>query len=287
MTATRVTVVSDTHLSERTPEASANWEAVLRHVATTQPDLVVHLGDLTVDGAHEPHELDRARAQLDRLSVPWRAVPGNHDIGDNPRPGLPGGHVVTAAAVDAWRSSIGPDWWSCDLANWTVIALNAQLFGSDLDAESRQWAWWDETLASVPATRPITVALHKPMTADDRELATAPPYRFAPAAARERIAAALAAHDVRLVLSGHVHQYRVLHEHGCSHVWTPTTWAVLPDEIQPTFGAKRCGLVSLGLTDLGEIEVELDEPPDLIQLTLGRDCPDPYDLEPPPRGTLV
>jgi hypothetical protein len=32
-------------------------------------------------------DLRHGRAQLDRLSAPWRAVPGNHDIGDNPWPG--------------------------------------------------------------------------------------------------------------------------------------------------------------------------------------------------------
>jgi hypothetical protein len=44
---------------------------------------VVHVGDLTLDGAHQPDQLPRARARLERLPVAWRSVPGNHDIGHN------------------------------------------------------------------------------------------------------------------------------------------------------------------------------------------------------------
>ncbi|HEX6420490.1 MAG TPA: metallophosphoesterase, partial [Acidimicrobiales bacterium] len=79
MTPPRLLVVSDTHLSPRTPEADTNWDAVVRHVAATRPDLVVHAGDVSLDGALAPGDLDHARRRLDRLPVPWRAVPGNHD----------------------------------------------------------------------------------------------------------------------------------------------------------------------------------------------------------------
>ena len=46
MPTTRLAIVSDTHLSSATPEADANWDAVVRHVDETRPDLVLHLGDL-------------------------------------------------------------------------------------------------------------------------------------------------------------------------------------------------------------------------------------------------
>lgn len=45
-------MVSDTHLSAVAPEAEANWDAVVRHIALTAPDLVVHVGDLSLDGTH-------------------------------------------------------------------------------------------------------------------------------------------------------------------------------------------------------------------------------------------
>src|SRR6185437_3481013 len=52
VTAMRVILMSDTHLSPAAPEAAANWDAVLRYVGANAPDVVIHLGDLTLDGAH-------------------------------------------------------------------------------------------------------------------------------------------------------------------------------------------------------------------------------------------
>ena len=94
VTAMRVILVSDTHLSPAAPEAAANWDAVLRYVGANAPDVVIHLGDLTLDGAHNAGDLHYGRRQLDRLPVPWHAIPGNHDIGDNPWPGAPGDFTV-------------------------------------------------------------------------------------------------------------------------------------------------------------------------------------------------
>src|SRR5271170_1452510 len=98
----RVILVSDTHLSTRVPEAEANWEAVLRYVSATAPELVIHLGDLSMDGAHDVADLLYARRQLDRLAVPWHAVPGNHDIGDNPRSGAPADQAADASRLQRW-----------------------------------------------------------------------------------------------------------------------------------------------------------------------------------------
>jgi alkaline phosphatase D len=78
----QVVVASDSHFSDRTPEADRNWSAVLRHVQAVRPDLLVHVGDVTVDGAHYPAELGLARQRLDEIPVPWRVVPGNHDVTD-------------------------------------------------------------------------------------------------------------------------------------------------------------------------------------------------------------
>jgi hypothetical protein len=50
--AIRLVAVADTHLSSRAPDGLANWAAVVRDVAATNPDLIVHLGDVTLDGIH-------------------------------------------------------------------------------------------------------------------------------------------------------------------------------------------------------------------------------------------
>src|SRR6476661_9563599 len=88
----RVILVSDTHLSPAAPEAAANWDAVLRYVGANAPDVVIHLGDLTLDGAHNVGDLHYGRRQLDRLPVPW-SWPAHRPTGSCRRqPVTPAGH---------------------------------------------------------------------------------------------------------------------------------------------------------------------------------------------------
>jgi len=276
MAATRVILVSDSHLSASAPQARANWDAVVAYVGARRPDLVIHLGDLSLDGTRDASDLRYARAQLDRLPVPWRAVPGNHDLGDNPSPGVPAGYITDDARRQRWLDVIGPDYWSATTGGWAVLALNAQLLGSGLEAEAAQWSWLEEQASRFRGGPPVALITHKPITTDRTELAAAPSYRFWPPDARERLARLFGATPPALVLSGHVHQYRLLRLDGTDHLWVPTTWAVLPGHVQPVFGAKRCGVVSLTLAATSSAEQELVEPDGLEQLTLTVDLPDPY-----------
>src|SRR5258706_2647655 len=184
----RVILVSDTHLSPAAPEAQANWEAVLRHVAAAVPDVVIHLGDLTLDGARNGDDLHHGRRQLDRLPVAWHAVPGNHDIGDNPWPGAPDRSAADADRRQRWLDIIGADHWSLTTEGWTLLAINAQLLGSGLEAEAAQWSWLEEQVSELSETQQIALVTHKPVTSTDAEMASSPPYRFLPAPGRDRLA---------------------------------------------------------------------------------------------------
>ena len=77
MAAAHVILVSDTHLSASAPQAQAqaNWDAVVSYVGDRAPDLVIHLGDLSLDGARDAMDLRHGRAQLDRLPTPWAVLP--------------------------------------------------------------------------------------------------------------------------------------------------------------------------------------------------------------------
>ena len=206
----------------------------------------------------------------------WRAVPGNHDIGDNPWPGAPAGIVVDAARHQRWLDIVGAGHWSVTVGGWVLLAVNAQLAGSGLEAEAAQWSWLDEQIGRHRGREPVALITHKPVTATGTELAAAPPYRFWPPPARDRLARLFGGTPPALVMSGHVHQYRLLRLDGTDHLWVPTTWAVLPDQVQPVFGAKRCGIVSLTLTIGTPAKQELIEPDGLEQLTVTVDLPDPY-----------
>jgi 3',5'-cyclic AMP phosphodiesterase CpdA len=272
----RVVFVSDSHLSARVPQSDLNWSAVVRYVRQAGPDLVVHAGDLSLDGAHDPADLAYARSRLDLLDVPWLAVPGNHDVGDNPSCPGPGQEGIDTEHRERWLAAVGPDWWAADAGGWRLIGVNAQMFGSGLAAEAKQWAWLESELSAVPDASRVALVTHKPVAAAEAELAAAPAYRFVPAGARQQLAGLLRLRHIDLVVSGHVHQYRLLRRDGATHLWVPTTWAVLPDSAQVSIGAKRSGLVAAEFSATGEFRHDFIVPDGLRQLTITADFPNPY-----------
>jgi 3',5'-cyclic AMP phosphodiesterase CpdA len=280
MAVTRVVVVSDSHLAQRTPESVSNWQAVVDHVAATGPDLVIHAGDVTADGTFEPDDLDVARRELGRLDRPLHTIPGNHDVGENPHAGLrdvPGRRdwLVTPERLDRYRAALGPDRWAVDLPGWRLVGINAQLLGSGLDDEADQWRWLDTVLAP-PARRRVALVVHKPLIPTPALPGDATPGRYVPAEPGARLVELLRPLPGSLVVSGHCHQYAVHTTGGLTHLWAPTTWAVIPDRYQPTLGDKTCGLVELDLHDDGTIRTTFRQPRNLTHQTLIDDIPDPY-----------
>lgn len=276
-----VVVVSDSHFSIRTPEAKQNWAAVVRRVEDIQPDLVVHVGDVSIDRAHVPEELRLARRQLDLLGRPWVAVPGNHDVGDNPN-GVASDEDVTSGRLASWNDAIGSDRWIVELGAWRLVGVNAQLFGSGGPDESDQWAFIEHALGHPQRTVLVT---HKPLIAGGAELAAAPSSRFIPAPARDRLLELCHDGGVEVVVSGHVHQRRRLDVTAMTHLWATTTWAVLPDWLQPSVGVKRCGILEVVLPAVGDPGFESVEPAGMAQLTLGDDIPSPYEPVAGPAAT--
>ena len=134
--AARVLVVADSHLSERNPEAGRNWSAVVAHVEAVAPDLVIHVGDITADGAHHPEDLDHARDQLARIEAPVHVLPGNHDLGDNPF-GAPPEDVIDATRLDRYRQVFDADRWCVEVGAWRLLGIDTQLFDSGLADDGR------------------------------------------------------------------------------------------------------------------------------------------------------
>ena len=272
----RVVVVSDSHLTARVANTDRNWTAALRHIESAEPDLVVHVGDISMDGARDPGDLRDGRAQMDKVPAPWRAIPGNHDVGDTISAYVDSDEFVTADRVGRWRDLFGPDRWTVDLGRWRLIGVNAQLFGSGLPAEAEQWDFIENELGRLPgAQRRLLLVSHKPLAASGAELEVAPPYRFVPSPARDRLWKAAQAAGVHAVLSGHVHQARVLEVDGITQLWAPTTWAVLPETMQRTVGTKRCGVMQLELPDDGPLVHQVVEPDGMAQLVISEGVPYP------------
>jgi predicted MPP superfamily phosphohydrolase len=80
----RIVQVSDTHVSHKRAYFVDNWNVFVDEMRHDPPYLIVHSGDVSFDGAADEDDIAFARAEKDRLSVPWLAIPGNHDIGRLP-----------------------------------------------------------------------------------------------------------------------------------------------------------------------------------------------------------
>ena len=259
MSAFRVVQISDTHLSAELPFFVPNFDAMAGIVAARRPDLVVNTGDVALDGAKRDDDLAFARRCHDRLGTRWVAIPGNHDLGDNPwRPDL--AEPITEERLARYRRHFGDDFWRIDACEWVLIGVNAQLFGSGLPAEDEQWDFL-ASAAKRTGGRPVGLFVHKPLFKDDPD-ETSIEGRYVPPASRRRLATALGEVDVRLVASGHLHQHRQLRTGRAVHVWAPSTAYILPDRRQPSIGVKRVGYVAYTFNG-GSVDVEIVEPGEL------------------------
>jgi 3',5'-cyclic AMP phosphodiesterase CpdA len=275
----RVTVVSDTHLAERSPSSAEQWDAVLAHLAADPPDLVVHAGDISCDGCVEPDDLAFARDHLARVPVPLMSVPGNHDIGES---AVEEGYdhvLVDADRLARYRATLGPDRFSVTAGAWRIVGLDAQVLDSGLPDEADQWAWLESELASDRTNGPVALVLHKPVVPPPGQVHRL--IRYVSERSRDRLLALLGQAGGRLVVTGHVHQ-SLRHVAGSlDHVWVPTSWAVLPDRVQAPVGDKIVGVVALTLHDDGRVDSVVQVPAGIHQGTLGDDVDVPFDGLPP------
>ncbi len=269
----RVVQLSDTHLSERHPVFIPNFRAAGRMIAALGPDLVVNTGDITFDGANVEADLAFARACHAAIGVSVRAIPGNHDLGDNPwQPAM--GSAISEERLARYRRHFGDDCWSCDAGEWTLIGLNAQLFGSGLAAEGEQWEFL-ATAAASARRRPVALFIHKPLfreRADELDVG----HRYVPPDHRRRLLDLLGGARLGLVASGHVHQHRRRRVDGVEHCWGPSTAFVFPDARQPRLGTKRVGYVEYAFGP-NRVDVRIVEPPELAnhELSVAPDA-DPH-----------
>ena len=135
----RVIQISDTHHSVEHDHFSCNTDLLLQRLKTSTPDLIVHTGDLSMDGAANVRDLEFSRQWNDQLPAAVWSIPGNHDVGDLEtfRPDQP----VNETRLKAWQNVIGPDRWKIVKGDWCLIGLNAMLLGTGHPEEEEQFAW--------------------------------------------------------------------------------------------------------------------------------------------------
>lgn len=233
MTAFTILQVSDTHLSRTHGYFQDNWDAFIDCVAEEQPDFVFVTGDMCFNGPVNPDDLAYARSQMDRLPVAWRAIPGNHDIGDVP-PDAKLKHPITEDRRALYRRHFGDEHWVMDMGEWRFVGLNAQLMDSGLPGEAEQMAMLEEALAGA-GKRSTALIVHKPLFhAGPEERGQSPSTLFP--CSRQKLLALCERHKVKLVASGHRHCYRSLRHGPTRLVWAPASAFV--DTSKPNDGVR-------------------------------------------------
>ncbi|OHV79621.1 metallophosphoesterase [Ensifer sp. LCM 4579] len=243
----KIVQISDTHLSPSKTHFNDNWESIARWIETAGADLVVHTGDLTIDGADCEKDMTFAMELMRELPVPVLIVPGNHDVGHLPDSDQP----VDAARLARWRKLVGPDYWVSDHGNWRLIGLNSLILGFENAEEERQFDWLEETLANRSGRR-VAIFAHKPLFVDDPAEGDTGYWSVRPKP-RQRLYDLMAQHDVALHASGHLHWAWKGRHAGTDLLWAPPTSFII-DKLEREMPGER--LVGAVLHRLGEEHID-------------------------------
>jgi alkaline phosphatase D len=258
----RIIQISDTHLSRGKRHFADNWPPLAAWIVAQSPDLVIHTGDVTVDGADVEDDLRCAAELMRSLGMRCRAVPGNHDVGDAGHPRQP----VTDERLARWRAYFGPDRWVEDVEGVRLVGLDAMLLGSGTREEAAQSAWLDAVMEGAGG-RQIAWFLHRPLFLDSPDEADTGYWSVKPEP-RDRLIGLVQRHPVTLVASGHLHKAHQTVRDGTRYVWGPAASFLVGPEIQPPMpGEKRLGAV---LYELGgaSIEPSIIDVPGLVRYWL-------------------
>mgnify|MGYP000539587806 FL=1 len=261
MTDFRIVQVSDIHLSRKRAYFLDNWDVFVEEMRADPPDRIYVTGDLCLNGPNEPDDVAFAREQLNRLPVPWKALPGNHDSGELP-PDERLGKPLTATRREIWLEYFGADYWFEDIGDWCFVGLNAQLIDSGFGEETAQWRFL-ESVADGREKRSLGIFLHKPLylrrpDETDQKLSALMPE------GRAKLLEFCAHHKAKFVGSGHLHCYRSMRHGGLRLIWAPGTSFVSSVRSMPAPKAvRRAGYVEYRFTGK-QFTVRLVEPPRFI-----------------------
>jgi 3',5'-cyclic AMP phosphodiesterase CpdA len=265
----KIAQISDTHLTYRGGLTEQNFRRLVAHFNDeARPDLVVITGDIQVIHPDDHADREFARTLAGTLTVPFRALPGNHDVGEpaeHPWAGL----AVTDERVAAYEAAWGRSYWRHDQDGAVLIGLNSELMGSGLGREAEMWAWLEEEVAGLPAGAPILLFLHKPVwpVLDGpvaHQLEVSP-------ASRERLLALLGG-ALRAVGSGHLHSYRHQMRGDVQEVWAPSTAFAVTEEHTRRGGLGEIGYVEY-VVENGTVQANYRSVPGLTRAT-GPDIPE-------------
>jgi 3',5'-cyclic AMP phosphodiesterase CpdA len=250
----RIIQISDTHLSPGKSHFIDNWAPLAAWIARERPNLVIHTGDVTVDGAEVEADTRHAAELMRRLGIRFLAIPGNHDVGDAGRPRQP----VNDERLARWRAHFGLDRWVEDVEGCRLIGLDAMLLGSGHPEEAAQASWLEAVMESANGRR-IIWFLHRPLFLDSPGEADTGYWSVKPQP-RASLIELVQRYSVALVASGHLHKAHQAICDGTRYIWAPASSFLVGPGIQPAMpGDKRLGAVIYELqgTSIGATIVEV------------------------------
>lgn len=204
-----------------------NQQTAYSQIKRLQPELILHGGDLTRDGALHDFELEEAKENLDALHIPYYAIPGNMDIGNkftDVQSGQPNrddiAANVTSENIQRYQKYFGKFPWTFVHRNVRFTGVYAALAGSGLPEEKYFWEFM-ESLPQQDSAQYHVFMMHYALFINSPEedcpkitdqgrmhdwyFAISDPHR-------SRIFALLKKANVDIVLSGHIHCRRPAQE---------------------------------------------------------------------------
>ncbi|MFD1199405.1 metallophosphoesterase family protein [Brucella gallinifaecis] len=239
----RIIQITDTHLSPDKDHFNSNWAPLVEWVKAQKPDLIIHTGDLSIDGADIERDLAFCRDKIAELPVRVLSLPGNHDIGH-----LPGSHQpVNIERFARWREYFGADRWSENIGQWQIIGLNSLIIGANTDEEEEQFQWLETELGNSQG-KPVAIFAHKPVFVDHPDEGDTGYWGIRPIA-RQRLFDLFAAHNVKLHASGHLHRAWSGEANGTRYIWAPAA-AFVVGSIERDLPGER--ILGAAVHDLGD-----------------------------------
>jgi len=233
----KIIQITDTHFSPEKTHFNGNWAPLLTWIEDTRADLIIHTGDLTVDGADKPGDITFCMDLMRQTSIPMLILPGNHDVGHLPGSEQP----VNAGRLKRWRDLAGEDRWFEDTAGWRFVGLNSLLLGHEDEEEEAQFEWLRETLEERRGRR-IALFAHKPLFVDEPHEGDTGYWSVRPAQ-RKRLYDLIAAHDVALFASGHLHWAWQGRFENTALTWGPSAAFILDKMVREMPGERLIGAV--------------------------------------------
>jgi 3',5'-cyclic AMP phosphodiesterase CpdA len=260
--------VSDTHLSEERGYFNDNFDIFCAEMAADPPDLIVHTGDISLDGAAGDSDLVYGVNELKRLPGDVLTLAGNHDIGEAPKFSRLDQPLDDTRSA-RWAGIAGDRWWSRTVGDgWLIVGLDTALMASGLADEARQIAFFRDTLAAHKGGRKL-IFMHMPPYLNDPDDTKFSALAI-PHPARADFLDACTAHGVRAIACGHVHVYRTLTHRGMDVVWAPpTSFVNIAAQLKRGYNFPRAGYLEWML-DGDAISHRLVEPALMITQDVGR-----------------